>query len=219
MLRVAALLAVVAASFPRQEPPPESNVTGTVKLPPAPRIRKSRNPRPEEQYLQGPAIVFIDKVPGAFKPPDKHPEMGQKNCQFAPLALPILVGTTVAFTNGDDEVHNVFSRSKPKELELGRWGQGETRTVLFDKPGLVKLRCEVHHWMHGVIAVLDNPYFAVTDSEGRFRIPKRLPAGKYRLWCYHEDYRKSESEDPLRAVGRDIDVPETGTVTAEFDLQ
>jgi len=118
MLRAAVLLAVVASSWPFQEPAPEPNVTGTVKLPPAPRLRKSRNPRPEEQYLQGPAIVFIDKVPGEFKPGDKNPEMGQKKCQFAPLALPILVGTTVAFTNGDERPAELIGREAASDIAV-----------------------------------------------------------------------------------------------------
>lgn len=219
MLRATVLLAVVAVSLPRQEPASESNVSGTVKLPPAPAFRKGRRPHPCEKYVQGPAIVFIDKVAGDFKPPPKPAVMGQKNCQYAPMALPILRGATVEFTNEDDEVHNVFSRSPAKEMELGRWGKGDARQVVFDKPGLVRIRCEVHHWMHAVVAVLENPYFAVTDPEGRFSIAPRVPPGKYRIWCFHEDYSKTEVEDPLRVVGKDLDVPDTGRVSLEFDLQ
>lgn len=202
------------------------DVQGTVTLPDRP-VKKPRpgnrypGKAPEGDEKRGPAIVFIEGVTAGapFAPPKEHAQMSQSGRQFAPLALAILVGTTVDFPNADDEYHNVFSRSKAKEMELGRYGKGESRSETFDKPGLVRLRCEVHGSMHAVIFVAENPYFAVTDEAGKFTI-KNLPPGKYRIYAFHEDYEpKPRGADPTHAVGKEIEVGSDGTVTADFDLK
>lgn len=219
---------VVAALGAAATPAPAGDVEGTVVLPDKKPSRAPRaggrypggKPAPAE-YRRGPAVVFIDGVTeGApFKPPQEKPVIAQKDRQFVPLALPILVGTTVTFPNRDNEYHNVFSRSTPKQLELGRYGQDETREETFDKPGLVRLRCEIHSHMHGVILVLDNPCFAVADEKGDFSI-KGVPPGKYKVYAFHEDYEpKDKDADPLRAVGQDIEVAKDGAVRVEFDLR
>ena len=144
--------------------------------------------------------------------------MAQHGRQFAPLALPVLVGTTVRFPNEDDEYHNVFSRSQPKELELGRYGQGEFKEITFDKPGLVRLHCEIHAHMHAVVLVLDNPFFTVADEKGRYVI-KGAPAGKYKLYAFHEDLEPEEkTASDIPATGKDVEVPAEGKVSADFDL-
>ncbi len=170
---------------------------------------------------RGPALVFLEPLAGgaAPAPPAEKPKLEQRNRQFHPLLLPVVVGTTVEFPNYDEEYHNVFSRSETKELELGRYGKGERREVTFDKPGLVRLRCEVHSSMHAVIVVLPTPYWAVADEAGKFSL-KGVPAGKYRAWAFHEDARpKEKGGDPLRAFGKEIEVPAEGSVSAEFDLR
>ncbi|MBI3097499.1 MAG: hypothetical protein HYY93_04525 [Planctomycetes bacterium] len=219
---VAAALLSLVLPFARA-----GDVEGTVLLPekgakkgPRPTVKYPGGKAPAGEEKQGPAVVFIDGVTeGApFKPPEEKPKMEQKDRQFSPLALAVLVGTTVLFPNGDDEYHNVFSRSKAKELELGRYGKGESKEVTFDKPGLIRLRCEIHGNMHAVVVVLENPYFAVTDEKGNFSI-KGVPPGKYRIHAFHEDYQpKDKDADPLRAVSQEIEVKADGPVKAEFDL-
>jgi plastocyanin len=210
---VAAMLACATAADAQ-------DVEGTVLIPnkPPPKTPKKYPGDKAGERLRGPAIVFIDGVAGDFKP-EATPKIEQKDRQFTPLALPVVVGTTVAFPNLDDEYHNVFSRSTAKEFDLGRYDTNESRAVIFDKPGVVRLRCEVHSHMHAVIVVLENPFFAVTDANGAFAI-RKVPPGKYKIYAFHEDYEpKDRKVDPLRAVGRDIEVKSEGKVTVDFNLR
>ena len=92
--------------------------------------------------------------------------MNQQHEAFAPHVLGVAVGTTVDFPNGDPVLHNVFSTSPAKRFDLGMYGQGETRTVVFDSPGVVLVRCNVHPRMTGYIVVHSNPYVTVTDAHG-----------------------------------------------------
>ncbi len=173
------------------------------------------------ERVRGPAVVFLEPVDGT-SPPAGTPErrkMEQRNRQFHPLLLPVAVGSTVEFPNYDDEYHNVFSRSEAKELELGRYGKGETKEVTFDRSGVVRLRCEVHSAMHAVIVILETPYWAVTDEAGNYRL-QGIPAGKYRAYAFQEDAKpRDKSDDPLRAFGHEVEVKPDGAVQVEFDLR
>lgn len=115
------------------------------------------------------------------KKTDEQVEMEQRNFQFAESALAIRVGTKVTFPNRDDAYHNVFSYSKAKRFDLGRYLKDETPpAVVFDKPGVVKLYCEIHEHMSAAIVVVDSPFFVVTDTEGNFTLTG-VPAGSYTL--------------------------------------
>jgi plastocyanin len=109
-------------------------------------------------------------------------QMLQKDLNFVPALLPVQLGTRVTFPNLDDTYHNIFSFSSAKRFDLGRYRQDETPipSVVFDVPGLVTLRCDIHEHMRALILVLDTPYFAMSDSEGRFRL-SGLPAGHHTL--------------------------------------
>lgn len=203
------------------------DITGTVKLP-DPTARPARRTRArypgeaagKDPILRGPAVVFLEKVEAGapFKPPAEKPVLAQKDRQFAPLLLPILVGTVVRFPNQDDEFHNVFSRSVPKELELGRFGKDQVKEETFDKPGLVRLRCEIHTHMHAVILVLQNPHFAVADDQGAYVIPN-VPAGSYRLCAFQEDLEPAEkTESGIPVAAKEVEIPAEGKVAADFDL-
>ena len=127
------------------------------------------------------AVVYLD---GNFPRPASLPinELAQKDLTFVPALLPIEVGTRVEFPNLDDTYHNIFSYSPTKRFDLGRYRPEERPipSVVFDKPGLVTLRCDIHEHMRGLILVLSTPYFVMTDTAGRFRLDK-LPPGKYML--------------------------------------
>ncbi len=108
-------------------------------------------------------------------------EVGQKDFQFSLSTLAIPVGTKVTFPNHDDAYHNVFSYSKTKRFDLGRYLKDESPpAVLFDKPGIVKLYCEIHEHMSATIVVVDSPFFTTSDAEGKFSL-SGVPAGKYTL--------------------------------------
>ena len=138
------------------------------------------------------AIVYLD---GVFPEPVAHcaklAEMEQKNIAFSPGLLAIEVGTTVEFPNLDDTYHNVFSYSKTKRFDLGRYRRGEKpAAVLFDKPGVVNLHCEIHASMRGTILVLNTPYFVKTGPGGVYHLGP-VPPGHYllRAWISDDDVR------------------------------
>ena len=127
------------------------------------------------------AVVYLD---GVFPKP-KTPavkEIIQKDLTFVPLLLPVQVGTRVQFPNLDDTYHNIFSYSPPKRFDLGRYRRDEkpVPSQVFDKPGLVTLRCDIHEHMRGLILVLNTPHFVVSDTDGRYRLTG-LPSGRYNL--------------------------------------
>lgn len=137
------------------------------------------------------AVVYLE---GKFPRPSEPPvaQMSQRDLAFVPALLAVQTGTRVEFPNEDDTFHNVFSYSKPKRFDLGRYPPNEkpSPSQVFDKPGLITLRCEIHEHMRGLILVLDTPHFIVTDPEGRFRLTG-LPAGKFTLkaWINSEETR------------------------------
>lgn len=153
-------------------------------------------------------VVYLEKVEGEFKPPEKNPRMDQKNLIFVPHVLPVLVGTTVDFPNSDDVRHNVFSPRKENKFNLGTYSSGVVRSVTFSKPGIAPLLCNVHAEMSAFIVVLENPYYAVSNREGTFEI-KGVPPGTYTIKTWHEKLKDFEQE---------ITVPEEGDVTLELKL-
>jgi hypothetical protein len=94
----------------------------------------------------------------------------------------VQAGTRVEFPNLDDTYHNIFSYSPAKRFDLGRYRPDEkpVPSVVFDNPGLVTLRCDIHEHMRGLILVVNSPHFATTDPDGRYRLTG-LPAGHYSL--------------------------------------
>jgi plastocyanin len=113
--------------------------------------------------------------------PAKPLRIRQQGYQFRPSVAVVRAGTQVEFPNEDDEFHNVFSFSKAKRFDLGRYRRDElSPAVVFDKPGLVRIFCEIHQHMRCTILVVDTPHFTLTDTSGRFRL-ENVPAGEHRL--------------------------------------
>lgn len=132
-------------------------------------------------------VVYIQQAPGTFTPPAKPVEMDQKRMQFVPHVLPVVAGTKVAFLNSDPTPHNVFSPDHEK-YNLGTWPQGQVKDYAFAKcaklPCAYTQLCRVHPEMEGYVVVLQNPYFAVTDKTGHYRI-ENVPAGSYTVAVWH----------------------------------
>ncbi|MBT3255559.1 MAG: hypothetical protein HN366_03735 [Deltaproteobacteria bacterium] len=176
--------------------------------------------------LRSPAniLVFVSKAPVFEGDVSKlNFVMDQRNLTFIPHILPVLAGATVQFPNHDKVSHNVFSLSRTKKFNLGSYAAGTSKDVVFDKPGIVELRCDVHAEMIAYIMVLKNPHWAVTDDQGNFRIPDKafiakqglagvagLPAGKYVFKTWHEK---------LKSVKKTVEVPEEGNVTVQLNLR
>lgn len=141
------------------------------------------------------AVVFLaGNFPPAATPPVA--QLVQKNLTFVPALLPIRTGTKVEFPNLDEQYHNIFSYSPAKRFDLGRYRPDEkpVPSQLFDQPGLVTLRCDIHEHMRGVILVLDTPHFTMTDATGAFRLTG-LPAGRYTLKVWIDS--KTTRERPV----------------------
>lgn len=140
----------------------------------------------EQQQISSSVLVYIDGFRQQnLKLLEQMPTLDQRNISFVPHLLPIVVGTTVRFPNSDLVFHNVFSYSKPKTFDLGRYPKGKSKTITFDKPGIVKVFCEIHSQMSAIVIVLENSYFSLTDDGGKFSIPD-VPPGTYKLTAWHE---------------------------------
>ena len=130
-------------------------------------------PAPRDRPDRRRSVVYLETAPqGAFEvpPPRAHAVLDQRNEAFAPYVLAVSVGTTVDFPNSDRTYHNVFSLSKARRFDLGRYPRGESRSVRFDDPGVVRVFCEIHSHMNAFILVFAHRYFATTEADGRYRI-------------------------------------------------
>ena len=151
------------------------------------------------------AVVYLE---GDFPAPVETPvaEIKQQELTFIPHLLPVRVGTRVEFPNLDDTYHNIFSFSPPKRFDLGRYRADErpVPSQVFDTPGLVTLRCDIHEHMRAVILVLETPHFVVTDADGAFRI-EGVPPGRYVLKAWLNS--RQTLEQPVEiAAGRTVRV-------------
>jgi plastocyanin len=151
-------------------------------------------------------IVNLEKVPGSFAPPSRPAEITQKGIQFVPRALAILKGTTVNFLNEDPVAHNVFSPDHEK-YNLGGWAKGEVKSRTFSSSGVYHQLCNVHPEMGAVIAVFDNPFFAVTGADGKFEI-RGVPPGTYAIHAWGEKFSDSSQQ---------VTVPAGGSAAVKFE--
>src|ERR1700746_1972626 len=144
------------------------------------------------------AVVYLD---GSFLQPVSLPtkQVTQKDLTFIPSLLPVQVGTRVEFPNLDDAYHNIFSYSPAKRFDLGRYRPDERPipAQVFDKSGLVILRCDIHEHMRGLILVLNTHYYVMTDTSGRFRL-EGLPSGHYTLRAWIDSRTTREKPVDLK---------------------
>jgi plastocyanin len=110
--------------------------------------------------------------------------MDQQAKQFVPNVLAVRSGTRVAFPNSDNIRHHVYSFSPAKHFELRLYQGTPSEPVLFDKPGAVVLGCNIHDWMVGYVYVTDDPWFAVSDAQGRVQLDS-VPVGSYAVSLWH----------------------------------
>jgi plastocyanin len=161
------------------------------------------------------ALVYIQEAPGTF-PPGAPAEMDQRAMQFIPHVLPVVAGTTVKFLNSDPSPHNVFSPDYEK-YDLGTWQQGQTKEYTFPecaKPPCVYTQlCKVHVEMDGYVAVLQNPYSAVTDKKGHYEIAN-VPPGSYTLAAWYASRTRRYKAQP-----KPVTVDASGPATVDLVLE
>jgi plastocyanin len=202
------LLALVLAALVSASPTPvhaqaAGRIEGRVQL----RERPAR--RTPSRYAGGaaaarpvqsvPAVVYLEgAIPGPSAP--RTATMAQHDTTFTPGAVVIPVGGSVVFPNDDPFFHNVFSYSTAERFDLGRYPRGESKTVQFDKPGVVKVYCEVHESMRAAVIVTENPFHAVVAADGTFTLTG-VPPGTYSLVVWHVDLGEARAEVTVTSGG------------------
>jgi plastocyanin len=219
-MRVAGLPVALAVAMGGSAVPAAEAATGSIRgrvevtrEAPAPGARPSVGelamPSPRDVPNRRRSVVYLDAAPqGAF---EEHARaravMDQHNETFVPYVLAVAVGTTVDFTNSDRTYHNVFSLSRVRRFDLGRYAGGESKSVRFDRPGVVRVFCEIHSHMSAFILVFAHRFFATTDSDGRYRIDN-IPPGTYTIVAWNDGETRET---------RTVHIPEDGgTVEQDF---
>lgn len=190
-----------AVPAPEEEPAPPAkakigSLAGTLKI--------------DGKTPQGLGVIMLTPVKGPYKKRvAKTRIIEQRGKEFAPHVMAIPVGSTVSFPNFDPIYHNVFSLSKTKAFDLGMYKKGETREVKFDKPGIVRLGCNLHAAMSAYLIVVAAPHYVVVDKDGAFSF-KALKPGKYNVQVWNE-----LAGDPMTA---EVEIQE-GANNQDFDLK
>lgn len=167
--------ALLLPAISRAADPPKAQGTGIVSG----TITIGGNPTSD-------VVVSIEGLPPekagseAVGPYYKRATLQQRDLKFYPHVLPILVEATVSFPNDDKVWHDVYSGSEAKKFDLGLYAPGKSKSVTFDKPGIVRVQCNVHPTMEAYIVVKEHPYFASPDKDGNYRFSD-VPLGSYRL--------------------------------------
>lgn len=153
-------------------------------------------------------VVYLETAPAAaleaFEP--SRAVLDQRNETFVPHVLAVTAGTVVDFPNSDRTYHNVFSLSKAKRFDLGRYAAGRSKRVQFDRPGVVRVFCDIHSHMSAFVLVFNHRFFDVADAEGRFRIDG-IPAGTYNVIAWYEGEPR---------LNRSVSMPSGGVVDLDF---
>ncbi len=145
------------------------------------------------------ANVFVHVKDGlgsyVYDAPTEPMKIDQQACRYHPHVLGIRVGQALEIVNSDDTLHNIHATPKDNsEFNTGQPIQGMKTTHTFDKAEImVPFKCDVHGWMNAYIGVLDHPYFAVTDKDGKFDL-KTLPPGTYTIEAWHERLGTAEQK-------------------------
>lgn len=212
-----ALLASAAAAVLAPAPAPARPLAGTIegrvtfsRMAPARVANRYPGAGGSVSHAAGtvPAVAYLLGPIGGPAERGERPRLVQQDTSFRPPLLIVPVGGSVDFPNRDPFFHNVFSYSSTKRFDLGRYPRGESRTVTFDRAGVVKIYCEIHQWMRSAVVVVENPYFDPIGADGRFSLTG-VPAGRYRLAVW--DFDRGQ-----RIVN--VTVPAQGSVRVDVSL-
>jgi plastocyanin len=151
-------------------------------------------------------VLWLEPVDRAVPAlPAKRVEMRQKDKLFQPHVVAISLGSAVEFPNLDLIFHNAFSNFDGQPFDVGLYPPRTSKSVTFRHAGLVRVFCNIHATMSGIIAVLNTPWYAVTEASGKYAI-NGVPPGEYQLRIFHE----RALPENLRFLERRITVAESG---------
>jgi plastocyanin len=176
-----------------------AGVKGTVVL------TDSRDPGVRRHKDFRGVVVWLESANGrvalAANAPHRVQTMKQKDKHFDPHVLAIPVGGAVDFPNDDPFYHDVFSNYSGQQFNLGLYKPRTSKREVFTRAGIVRVFCNIHPTMSAVIAVLDTPWFGVSDGPGEFEM-RDVPPGNYTLHVFHE----RASDETLNALVRRVTV-------------
>jgi plastocyanin len=145
------------------------------------------------------AVVTITDIQKGKKIEIKKVTLDQKGCQYHPHVLAFPAGSTVEVLNPDGILHNIHSYSKINSpFNMAQPKFKKALDVKIDKPETIEVRCDVHGWMEGWLVATENPYFAVTDDAGNFKLTN-VPAGTYTVQVWHQKLGKSTKKVTVKA--------------------
>ena len=145
------------------------------------------------------AVVTITDIKKGKKIELKKVQLDQNGCEYKPHVVAFPVGTTVEILNPDGILHNVHSYSKAnKAFNMAQPKFKKTLDVKIEKAEAIEIKCDVHGWMHGWLVATENPYFAVTDKSGSFKLTD-VPAGTYTVEVWHEKLGKTTQKVTVKA--------------------
>jgi plastocyanin len=170
-------------------------------------LRENKDPQFQETFVVGAdgkslANVFVYVKDGlgnyVYDTPTQTLTIDQKQCRYHPHVFGMRVGQPLEILNSDPTLHNIHATPKNNaEFNTGQPIQGMKTAHTFDKAEvMVPFKCDVHGWMNAYVGVLDHPYFAVTDKEGKFTL-QTLPAGNYTIEAWHEKLGVQEQKVTL----------------------
>lgn len=141
---------------------------------------------PETKGVQN-VVIFLKGInSGKNWKTNANLEMDQKSCLFTPHVLVVPVGQEFNMLNNDGILHNIHTRSEVnKEINKAQPKFLKRMKLSFEEPEFIKVTCDVHSWMQGWIVVADNPYYAVTNAQGKFELT-HVPPGTYELEIWQE---------------------------------
>jgi len=184
-------------------------VTASVALHDDTKINKTRG--------SGNVVVWLTPTEGTVIPASDQasspPRLVQRDKSFQPHILVVRVGSLVEFPNRDPFFHNVFSLFEGKRFDLGLYEAGTTRKVLFDKPGIAYIFCNIHAEMSAVVIAVNTPYYAISDRRGQIVIPRVTP-GRYIFRVWYE----GGLPEALNAMTREITISESTSTLGVLHL-
>ena len=143
-------------------------------------------------------VVFLKNISEgkAMEIPDQRWHLDQKNCRYIPHILIVPVGTGLQIKSSDPILHTVhMSGAASNNIPFPFQNQYISATMR--QPGVVNLKCNAGHvWMNAEVIVVKNPYVAVTDSQGNYKITD-VPPGEYEIEAWHEGWRVISEESVL----------------------